>query len=111
MYGRLRYVYVDVHGNNDDVRQNGDDDARNGLHASRLRSDVRNDDGLHDARFADVQQDVRDVFRHVHDVRRYVHEDGQRRDETLRRDVQALCRIVRHDGQDGDGRVNIGFQQ
>ena len=91
MYGRLRYVYVDLHGNHD-VRQEGRDDARDGVHASGLRRYVRDGNGLHDAHFTDVREDVCDVLRNVHDVRGHVHENGQGRDdEALWRDVQAVC--------------------
>ena len=108
MYGRLRNVHVDVHGNNDEVRQNGRHDARDGLHAPGLRRHVPDDDGLHDARLGNVRKDVHDVRRDVHDVLQYVHEDETGRDDdALRGNVQALRRVLRHDEQDVHGRLSV----
>jgi hypothetical protein len=108
MYGRLRNVHVDVHGNNDEVRQNGRHDARDDLHAPGLRSHVPDDDGLHDARLGNVRKNVHDVRRDVHDVLQYVHEDGAGRDDdALRGNVQALRRILQHDEQNVHGRLSV----
>jgi hypothetical protein len=108
MYGRLRNVHVDVHGNDDEVRQDGRHDARDGLHAPGLRSHVPDDDGLHDARIGNVRKNVHDVRRDVHDVLQYVHEDGTGRDDdALRGNVQALRRILQHDEQNVHGRLSV----
>jgi hypothetical protein len=108
MYGRLRNVHVNVHGNDDEVRQDGSHDARDGLHASGLRRHVPDDDGLHDARLGNVREDVHDVRRNVHNVLQYVHEDGQGRDDdALRGNVQALRRVLQHDEQNVHGRLSV----
>ena len=101
-------MHVNVHGDDDEVQQDGRHDARDGLHASGLRCHVPDDDGLHDARLGDVREDVRDVRRNVHDVLQYVHADeAGRDDDALRGNVQALRRILQHDEQNVHGRLSV----
>jgi hypothetical protein len=106
MYERLRYVHVDVHGDDDDLRQDGLHDARDGVHASGLRGHVPDDHGHDDARLLHVRQDEHDVRRNVHGMLQHVHDHGRYgRNEALRGNVQALRRVVQHDVQDVHGRL------
>jgi hypothetical protein len=108
MYERLRYVHVDVHGNDDELQQNGLHDAGNGLHASGLRGNVPHDHGHDDAWFRHVRQDVHDVRRDVHVVLRNVHEDGRNGShEALRGNVQTLRRFMQHDDDHVQGCLSI----
>jgi len=109
MYGRLRYVHVNVHGKHDELQQDGLHDARDGVHASGLRRDVQDDHGHDDARVVHVREDVHDVRGDVHGVLQHVL-DGEfrRNDGALRRDVQALRRFVQQHGQDVHGRLTYG---
>ena len=76
MYGRLRHVHVNVHGDDDVLQQNGGHDARDDVHAPGLRRHVPDDHGHDDARFVHVQQDVRDVRGNVHVLLLHVHGNG-----------------------------------
>ena len=77
MYGRLRYVHVDVHGDDDVLQQNGGHDTSDDVHAPGLRRHVPDDNGHDDAWFVHVQQDVHDVRGNVHVVLLHVHDNGQ----------------------------------
>jgi len=106
MYGGLSQLHGHVHGNHDAVyeeRQNGHEDD---VHLHGLHGDVPDVRQLHDAHVSDEWKDVRNVRRDVHDVRHHVRGDGrQSNDETLRRDVPPVRRVLLYDCEGNEGRL------
>lgn len=95
--------------NDDDVYEKRHEDVgRDDVHDAGLHGHVRHGHEVPDAHEPDVPQDVRHVCRDVHELRHDVREDGdgQRDDDALCGDVQALRRILHHDVQDDDGCLN-----